>query len=85
MVLAAIERLLEVEHPHGRAGIDVVVVEHAIHCHVLPRSHHHLLRDVAHRCTHTNKTYSLSKKSYRLTVTTSLNPTLALTATTDPI
>lgn len=54
VVLAAMERLLEVEHPHGRAGVDVVVVEHAVHRHVLPRSHHHLLGDVAHRCAHTN-------------------------------
>lgn len=41
--------LFEVECPHGRAGVDAVVVEHTINCYVLPRSHHHFLRDVAHR------------------------------------
>lgn len=49
VVLAAMKRLLEVEHPHGRAGIDAVVVEYTINCYVLPRSGHHFLRDVAHR------------------------------------
>ena len=55
VVLAVMERLLEVEHPFGLAGVDAVVVEHTINGYVLPRSRHHFLRDVAHRCTHREK------------------------------
>ncbi len=54
LVLAMVKPLLEVEHPRGRAGVDVVVVEHTIHCHVVPRSRHHFFRDVAHSWTHTH-------------------------------
>lgn len=42
---------LEVELPHGHAGIHSVVVEYTVYCYVLPRSSHHFLGDVAHRCT----------------------------------
>lgn len=51
VVLAAIKLLLEVQHPEGRAGVDAVVVEHAVHGHVLSWSCDHPLRDVAHSCT----------------------------------
>lgn len=53
-VLAAVELLVEVEDPHGRAGVEAVVVEHAVNGHVLPRTYHHFLRDVAHLCKHTH-------------------------------
>lgn len=49
-VLAAVDRLLDVELPHGRAGVEVVVVEHAVDGDVLAGPHHHLLRDVADGC-----------------------------------
>lgn len=49
VVLAAMD-LLEVEFPHGHAGVDVAVVEDAVNRDVLPRSHHHFLRNVAHGC-----------------------------------
>lgn len=52
VVLAAGKRLLEVEHPDGRAGVDAAVVEHTIDRDVFPRSCHYLLGDVAHGCTH---------------------------------
>lgn len=53
VVLAVVELLVKVEDPQGRAGVEVVVVEHAVNCHVLPRTYHHFLRDVAHLCKHT--------------------------------
>lgn len=55
VVLAAMKPLFEVEYPHSCAGVDVVVVEHTINCYVLPRTHHHFLGDVAHRCKHTRR------------------------------
>lgn len=65
VVLAAMKPLLEVEHPHGRAGVDVVVVEHTIHCYILPRSCHHFLWDVTHRCAHTHTKVFLYKAPSR--------------------
>lgn len=47
-VQAAMKRF-EVQHPPGAAGVDAVVVEHAVNRDVLPRSDHQLLRDVADR------------------------------------
>lgn len=61
VVLAVMKPIIPVEHPRGRAGVDAVVVEHAIHRHVLPRSRHHLHRDVAHHCTHTNTSFFIYK------------------------
>lgn len=46
---------LEVELPHGHAGIHSVVVEYTVYCYVLPGSSHHFLGDVAHRCTQERK------------------------------
>lgn len=54
VVLAVVELLVEVEDPQGRAGVEVVVVKHAVNCDVLPRTHHHFFRDVAHLCKHTH-------------------------------
>lgn len=54
VVLTAMEPLFEVENPRGRAGVDVVVVEHAVHRYALSRSHNHFFRDVAHRWRHTH-------------------------------
>lgn len=52
VVQAVIKLLVKVEDPQGRAGVEVVVVENAVNCDVLPRFHHHFLRDVAHLCKH---------------------------------
>lgn len=49
-VLAALVGLLDVELPHGRAGVELAVVEDAVDGDVLPGPHHHLLWDVAHGC-----------------------------------
>lgn len=46
---------LEVELPHGHAGIHSVVVEYTVYCYVLPGSSHHFLGDVGHRCTQERK------------------------------
>lgn len=54
VVLAVIKLLVKVEDPQGCAGVEVVVIEDAVNCYVLPRSHHHFLRDVAHLCQHTH-------------------------------
>lgn len=66
-VLAAVDRLLDVELPHGRAGVEVVVVEHAVDGDVLAGPHHHLLRDVADGCgatpvTHSSQTLSIQRQ-----------------------
>lgn len=46
---------LEVELPHGHAGIHSVVVEYTVYGYLLPGSSHHFLGDVAHRCTQERK------------------------------
>lgn len=46
---------LEVEIPHGHAGIHSVIVEYTVYCYVLPGSSHHFLGDVAHYCTQERK------------------------------
>lgn len=79
--------LFEVEYPHGRAGVDVAVVEHTINCHVLPWTHHHFLRDVAHRCKHTNThtTIIYTKQEVRIKTIWQKNPkdTLSVEQTPD--
>lgn len=48
MELAVIKSMFKVKDPHGRAGVDVVVVENTVNCNVLSRPHDRFLRDVAH-------------------------------------
>lgn len=78
VVLTRMNRLLEVEHPSGRAGVDAVVIEHTIYCNVLPWSCHHCVRDVAHSCTHRRKKTWWDVIQRKCFVTTSIS--LLLTA-----
>lgn len=55
VVLAVVKLLVKIADPQGRAGVEVVVVEDAVNRYVLPRSHHHFFRDVAHLCKHTDR------------------------------
>lgn len=49
-VLAAGDGLIHVEPPHGRAGVDAELVDHAVDGDVLAGPHRHHLGDVAHLC-----------------------------------
>lgn len=60
MVLAVIKSMFKVKDPHGRAGVDVVVVENTVNCDVLSRPHDRFLRDVAHSCKQTMRTQRMN-------------------------
>lgn len=54
LVLAAVDLVLLVEYPLGRAGVGHAVVEHTVDSDRLPRTDDRHLRDVGLRCTNTH-------------------------------